>query len=340
MVPRSGRRRELLDLVSSLQRSGTSRTAIAASLRDRYGLNGRVAMRLAQNWGQADAATAWNERWPDDPKTFKNFSYWENWPSPTGYAPSLAVLDRLAQLYTCDVADLLAGWGEYRPPAEDRVGAEPETLAWQVGQLDLHELTRAVADWSQRLPVEQRQALLLKLSTAAAVAGSTDRPRTRGALSNGARDLEGTWTSTYRYYSTSRDANLEGSHNVVLRAEDGHLVGRSAPHPSGSELELELSVDGILATGAWTERTSPAGHYRAATYHGVLQLVVDPTARTMTGRWLGLSKRYTVKSGEWQLDRRSQDGAGAPVTTATTVEPPGIAPEATIAKTASSIFPT
>jgi len=31
----------------------------------------------------------------------------------TGYAPSLTVLDRLAQLYGCDVTDLLTGWGEH-----------------------------------------------------------------------------------------------------------------------------------------------------------------------------------------------------------------------------------
>lgn len=60
-------------------------------------------------------------------------------------------------------------------------------------------------------------------------------------------------------------------------------------------------MDGNLATGSWTERTSPHGHYRAATYHGILQLVVDPTGRSMTGQWLGVSKRFTIKSGEWHL---------------------------------------
>jgi hypothetical protein len=41
------------------------------------------------------------------PKTFKNFSYWENWPSPTGHAPSLDVLAHLAELYECRLVDLL-----------------------------------------------------------------------------------------------------------------------------------------------------------------------------------------------------------------------------------------
>lgn len=56
-------------------------------------------MRMAHGWTQAEAARRWNDRWPDDAKTFKNISYWETWPSSTGHMPSLHVLDRLAQLY-------------------------------------------------------------------------------------------------------------------------------------------------------------------------------------------------------------------------------------------------
>jgi hypothetical protein len=314
MVSRSGRRREQLHLVRSLQHDGTPRTTIAAALRDRYGLNGRIAMRLAHGWGQADAAAAWNERWPDDPKTFKNFSYWENWPSPTGHAPPLAVLDRLAQLYECDVADLLAGWGKHRVSDDGSDVGGPETLAWQVENLDLHELTRAMTDWSQRLPPQQQHALLLKLSTAAAISASSGTATSwpRAALAAGAQALAGTWASTYRYYSSSQTADLEGVHDVILRVEDGQVVGRSLPHPSGSELHLQLSVESNLATGTWTERTSPTGRYRAATYHGLIQLVIDPTARMMTGRWLGLSKAYTIKSGEWRLDRHHPEAAMSP----------------------------
>ncbi|MDQ4020240.1 MAG: hypothetical protein M3257_01065 [Actinomycetota bacterium] len=55
-------------------------------------------------------------------------SYWENWPSRTGHAPSLAVLDRLAQLYDCDVADLVPGWGEHGPADVTGLAtAEPES---------------------------------------------------------------------------------------------------------------------------------------------------------------------------------------------------------------------
>lgn len=142
-VSRSARRQEQHDLAADLRRLRLPRAEIAAALRDRYGVSARLAMRTASDWSQADVAAAWTERWPDDPKTFKSVSYWENWPSPTGHAPSLTVIDRLAQLYECDAADLLAGWGEHGPTRMS-MGPEPETLAWQTEHLDLPELTRSV----------------------------------------------------------------------------------------------------------------------------------------------------------------------------------------------------
>jgi hypothetical protein len=44
-------------------------------------LNARVALRYAHEWSQRQAADEWNKRWPDELKTFKMFSYWEQWPS-------------------------------------------------------------------------------------------------------------------------------------------------------------------------------------------------------------------------------------------------------------------
>lgn len=316
MTTRSARRQEQLALARSLRAEGESWVAIAAVLRDRYCVNGRVAMRLAHGWGQADAAAAWNHRWPDEPKTFKNFSYWENWPSRTGYTPSLIVLNRLSELYECDVSDLLADWGSYRcrdAAAADESADEPPTigsrldsatLAWHVDNLDLQELTHEIGVWAQRMPAGDRRSLLLKLSTAAAFSASTltdgkTVPSAASVVGPGA--LTGHWISRYTYWSTGRDTELLGEHRIRLEAEDGRLLGRSLPHPSGSELDLSLAIEGIVATGTWTEHTSPSGYYRAATYRGLLQLIVDPTGRSMTGQWLGVSKKFTVKSGEWTL---------------------------------------
>jgi hypothetical protein len=218
---------------------------------------------------------------------------------------------------------------------------EAETLAWQVANLDLPELTRATSDWARRLPETQRRTLLLKLSTASSFAAddatAPARPRTTFGSMPG--HLSGRWISRYRYRSTSRNAELTGTHTVDLRVDGGRLVGHSEPHPSASELAITLGAEGSILTGTWTERTSPHGHYRAATYHGLIQLVVDPTGHSMNGMWLGVSKRYTIKAGEWRLDRLLDD-VPAPVTTATTVVPAENSPAAAMANSANSILPT
>jgi hypothetical protein len=312
MVVRSARRQEQLTLARELRGQGKPAQAVSALLREQYGVNARVAMRLAHGWGQADVAAAWNRRWPDEPKTFKNISYWENWPSRTGYAPSLTVLDRLAQLYECDATDLLTGWGEHgehraagQPGGVPDSGAPGAALAWRLGNLDLPDLTAAIADWSSRLSEPQRRSLLLKLSTAAAMAaqGSAERPPkpVLGAAPS-LTELAGLWDSRYTFSSTGRGVELSHTYQIGLRVDRGKLIGRSLPTELGT-LELELAAAGLLITGSWTEHTSPTGYYRGAVYHGVLQLVLDPTGRSMTGQWLGPDRHFTINAGPWTLHR-------------------------------------
>src|SRR6266511_5496419 len=107
-------RQERAQLVAELRRAGKPWVKIAEDFAQRYRVNMRVAYRLAHGWSQRQAADEWNARWPDEPKTLKNFSYWEVWPSPTGHEPSLEVLDKLAQLYECGVADLLDDVADFR----------------------------------------------------------------------------------------------------------------------------------------------------------------------------------------------------------------------------------
>ena len=119
-------------LSQQMRRDGSSWAQIGQEFQRRYRVNARVALRQARGWTQPEAAERWNRRWPEDPKTFKNFSYWEAWPSSTGYAPSLDVLDRMAQLYECSIADLVSDLDDYGAPKKallsnirERAFAEP-----------------------------------------------------------------------------------------------------------------------------------------------------------------------------------------------------------------------
>ena len=102
-------RAEQRRVATALRAEGRTWVEIATTLRARWPeLNGRAAMRTAHGWNQSDAAEAWNRLWPDRPKTDKDIGLWEL------RRPGFATLDRLAQLYECSVADLIADVGDYR----------------------------------------------------------------------------------------------------------------------------------------------------------------------------------------------------------------------------------
>lgn len=77
--PAAGTKAERAVLIREWRAQGRRWFEIAAEFQNRYGVNARAARRLARNWSQQHVAQLWCQRWPDDPKTHKNISYWEKW---------------------------------------------------------------------------------------------------------------------------------------------------------------------------------------------------------------------------------------------------------------------
>jgi hypothetical protein len=189
-------------LVRSLRADGRSWVEVAAVLRQRYRVNPRVALRYAHGWSQRQAAIEWNHRWPDEPKTVKNFSYWESWPSSTGHAPTFDNLAKLAHLYECAVSDLLADLPDYRHL--DTTASRPTTelsTSTPDAELMLPTGTAATAEGVSLLPSPDNFAVVLMQYLGSLVPSNhsvTATPRDRDRIFNQLVQILTSWAHTMK----------------------------------------------------------------------------------------------------------------------------------------------
>ncbi len=113
--------------------------------------------------------------------------------------------------------------------------------------------------------------------------------------------LTGIWLSSYEYKSTGRDATFTSQHYVAVVQHGARLQVRSMPG-SQSRVMMDLTANGQVLTGTWTEETNPAGYYHGAVYHGAIQLLLEPTGRRMTGKWVGFGRDFDLNTGPWGLE--------------------------------------
>ncbi|WP_329131760.1 XRE family transcriptional regulator [Streptomyces sp. NBC_01476] len=133
--------------------------------------------------------------------------------------------------------------------------------------------------------------------TVIAAPGGQSSTRTRAEHGN----FSGVWLSRYEYFSSGRDGSFIGVHHVVILQHGDRLTVRSLPGSSDSPLTMDLEIDRNIVTGTWTEQTATDGYYRGARYHGAIQLLVEPTGRRMSGKWVGFGKEFDVNTGPWEL---------------------------------------
>ncbi len=258
-------------------------------------MNARVSLRLAHGWSQGDAADRWNERWPDDLKTFKNISYSERWPAASGYTPSLDVLTKLAQLYECHVAELLSARSRTIGPSDPvyRARTRPATLAGsdsscQHGRRLRRSRRRAhptpgrphrpprIRQTSRTWPARPccGQPSWTRPSTVERSCSSSgsrsrgrgrSRPTAKAAVTAGAPAPTGETAQPVRHlaqrvrllqHRAGPPSSPTCTTSLVRQQDSNPPRSRASRSRAGPLVTMHLSVDGLTATGTWEERTS------------------------------------------------------------------------------------
>jgi hypothetical protein len=150
-----------------------------------------------------------------------------------------------------------------------------------------------------RYGVDRRAVLGIAAGVAAA-------PLVEGKETSG--PLNGIWLSSYEFVSSGRDdQTFWNGHYCVLLQRGAKLQVRSLPKTTTGRVSLELTVNGQVVTGLWTEETNPEGYYQGSVYYGAVQMLLEPTGHRMSGKWVGFGRDFDVNTGPWTLELVSAD---------------------------------
>jgi hypothetical protein len=85
---------------------------------------------------------------------------------------------------------------------------------------------------------------------------------------------------------------------------------------------MDLTINGQVITGTWTEETNSAGYYQGSTHHGAFQLLSDPTGRPPHRPVGRLRSRLDVNAGSWKLELLTTETSSAAMATYDRPPPP------------------
>lgn len=120
--------------------------------------------------------------------------------------------------------------------------------------------------------------------------------------------LTGIWLSHYEYVSSGRGGKtFTNDHYCLVLHRGARMQVRSLPGTAKGRVMMDLTLNGQVITGTWSEQTDPDGYYRGSVYHGAIQMLLDPTGHRMTGKWVGFGRDYDVNTGPWSLELVSTD---------------------------------
>lgn len=113
--------------------------------------------------------------------------------------------------------------------------------------------------------------------------------------------------------ATNRSANATLPTRSRGPALGSRIIARTRRAPRGAS----LTVDCVAVTGIWSERTDRNGHYKGFTFHGAVQMILNPVDRRMDGMWVGFSRDMcgvSTARGAWCLAKAFTDSTdGCPL---------------------------